>query len=99
MARGWVLDGLRAFDAFPMTHHVECVATCSRSRLTAAPGGQPSAGRNEIGIPARLNALDPGSLRGRPMAAVACPPDFSRDRHGSQVPELGGGSGLRSAVT
>jgi len=23
---GWVLDGLRAFDAFPMTHHVECVA-------------------------------------------------------------------------
>jgi tRNA/tmRNA/rRNA uracil-C5-methylase (TrmA/RlmC/RlmD family) len=26
-ARGWTLDGLRAFDAFPMTHHVECVAT------------------------------------------------------------------------
>jgi tRNA/tmRNA/rRNA uracil-C5-methylase (TrmA/RlmC/RlmD family) len=26
-ARGWVLDDLRAFDAFPMTHHVECVAT------------------------------------------------------------------------
>jgi tRNA/tmRNA/rRNA uracil-C5-methylase (TrmA/RlmC/RlmD family) len=26
-ARGWSLDGLRAFDAFPMTHHVECVAT------------------------------------------------------------------------
>jgi tRNA/tmRNA/rRNA uracil-C5-methylase (TrmA/RlmC/RlmD family) len=25
--RGWVLKGLRAFDAFPMTHHVECVAT------------------------------------------------------------------------
>ncbi|MEO7422291.1 MAG: TRAM domain-containing protein [Ornithinibacter sp.] len=24
--RGYVLDGLRAFDAFPMTHHVECVA-------------------------------------------------------------------------
>ncbi|MEO6790644.1 MAG: TRAM domain-containing protein [Ornithinibacter sp.] len=23
---GYVLDGLRAFDAFPMTHHVECVA-------------------------------------------------------------------------
>jgi tRNA/tmRNA/rRNA uracil-C5-methylase (TrmA/RlmC/RlmD family) len=31
-ARGWTLAGLRAFDAFPMTHHVECVAT-----LTAAP--------------------------------------------------------------
>jgi tRNA/tmRNA/rRNA uracil-C5-methylase (TrmA/RlmC/RlmD family) len=23
---GWRLAGLRAFDAFPMTHHVECVA-------------------------------------------------------------------------
>jgi tRNA/tmRNA/rRNA uracil-C5-methylase (TrmA/RlmC/RlmD family) len=29
-ARGWVLAGLRAFDAFPMTHHVECVATLIR---------------------------------------------------------------------
>jgi tRNA/tmRNA/rRNA uracil-C5-methylase (TrmA/RlmC/RlmD family) len=28
--RGWTLDGLRAFDAFPMTHHVECVATLVR---------------------------------------------------------------------
>ena len=27
---GWSLDGLRAFDAFPMTHHVECVAVLSR---------------------------------------------------------------------
>ena len=30
MAHGWVLSGLRAFDAFPMTHHVECVATLLR---------------------------------------------------------------------
>ena len=30
-ARGWELDGLRAFDAFPMTHHVECVAVLVRS--------------------------------------------------------------------
>jgi tRNA/tmRNA/rRNA uracil-C5-methylase (TrmA/RlmC/RlmD family) len=30
MARGWVLASLRAFDAFPMTHHVECVATLVR---------------------------------------------------------------------
>ena len=29
-ARGWGLDGLRAFDAFPMTHHVECLAALSR---------------------------------------------------------------------
>jgi tRNA/tmRNA/rRNA uracil-C5-methylase (TrmA/RlmC/RlmD family) len=26
LERGWALEGLRAFDAFPMTHHVECVA-------------------------------------------------------------------------
>jgi tRNA/tmRNA/rRNA uracil-C5-methylase (TrmA/RlmC/RlmD family) len=24
---GWEMAGLRAFDAFPMTHHLECVAT------------------------------------------------------------------------
>jgi tRNA/tmRNA/rRNA uracil-C5-methylase (TrmA/RlmC/RlmD family) len=30
LARGWVLASLRAFDAFPMTHHVECVATLIR---------------------------------------------------------------------
>jgi tRNA/tmRNA/rRNA uracil-C5-methylase (TrmA/RlmC/RlmD family) len=26
---GWKLAALRAFDAFPMTHHVECLATLS----------------------------------------------------------------------
>ena len=26
-ANGWRLASLRAFDAFPMTHHVECLAT------------------------------------------------------------------------
>jgi tRNA/tmRNA/rRNA uracil-C5-methylase (TrmA/RlmC/RlmD family) len=30
LARGWALAELRAFDAFPMTHHVECVATLTR---------------------------------------------------------------------
>jgi tRNA/tmRNA/rRNA uracil-C5-methylase (TrmA/RlmC/RlmD family) len=30
LAGGWRLDGIRAFDAFPMTHHVECVAALSR---------------------------------------------------------------------
>ncbi|HEY0936077.1 MAG TPA: class I SAM-dependent RNA methyltransferase [Trebonia sp.] len=29
-AGGWGLADLRAFDAFPMTHHVECVVTLSR---------------------------------------------------------------------
>jgi tRNA/tmRNA/rRNA uracil-C5-methylase (TrmA/RlmC/RlmD family) len=32
--QGWTLEDLRAFDAFPMTHHVECVATLSASRLS-----------------------------------------------------------------
>jgi tRNA/tmRNA/rRNA uracil-C5-methylase (TrmA/RlmC/RlmD family) len=31
-AAGWRLAELRAFDAFPMTHHVECLATLSRTR-------------------------------------------------------------------
>jgi tRNA/tmRNA/rRNA uracil-C5-methylase (TrmA/RlmC/RlmD family) len=30
IGRGWRLDDLRAFDAFPMTHHVECVASLKR---------------------------------------------------------------------
>jgi tRNA/tmRNA/rRNA uracil-C5-methylase (TrmA/RlmC/RlmD family) len=29
-AAGWKLGQLRAFDAFPMTHHVECLATLTR---------------------------------------------------------------------
>ena len=29
-ASGWTLEALRAFDAFPMTHHVECLATLAR---------------------------------------------------------------------
>jgi tRNA/tmRNA/rRNA uracil-C5-methylase (TrmA/RlmC/RlmD family) len=29
-AGGWHLEDLRAFDAFPMTHHVECIATLTR---------------------------------------------------------------------
>jgi tRNA/tmRNA/rRNA uracil-C5-methylase (TrmA/RlmC/RlmD family) len=35
---GWALDGLRAFDAFPMTHHVECVATLSAAGVIDQPG-------------------------------------------------------------
>jgi tRNA/tmRNA/rRNA uracil-C5-methylase (TrmA/RlmC/RlmD family) len=29
-AAGWSLEALRAFDAFPMTHHVECLVTLAR---------------------------------------------------------------------
>jgi 23S rRNA (uracil-5-)-methyltransferase RumA len=36
IARGWVLAGLRAFDAFPMTHHVECVASLARQAAASA---------------------------------------------------------------
>jgi tRNA/tmRNA/rRNA uracil-C5-methylase (TrmA/RlmC/RlmD family) len=32
-AASWELTGLRAYDAFPMTHHVECVATLTRDQL------------------------------------------------------------------
>jgi tRNA/tmRNA/rRNA uracil-C5-methylase (TrmA/RlmC/RlmD family) len=28
--RGCTLTGLRGYDAFPMTHHVECLATLTR---------------------------------------------------------------------
>ena len=35
-ARGWVLSGLRAFDAFPMTHHVECVASLVNEAAASA---------------------------------------------------------------
>jgi len=37
-AEGWELTGLRAFDAFPMTAHVECVALLE-------PAGAGPAGR------------------------------------------------------
>jgi tRNA/tmRNA/rRNA uracil-C5-methylase (TrmA/RlmC/RlmD family) len=30
-AAGWSLEALRGFDAFPMTHHIECLATLVRS--------------------------------------------------------------------
>jgi tRNA/tmRNA/rRNA uracil-C5-methylase (TrmA/RlmC/RlmD family) len=36
--QGWALDDLRAFDAFPMTHHVECVATLSAPEVIDRPG-------------------------------------------------------------
>jgi tRNA/tmRNA/rRNA uracil-C5-methylase (TrmA/RlmC/RlmD family) len=35
-AGGWRLAGLRAFDAFPMTHHVECVAALTRGASDGA---------------------------------------------------------------
>ena len=38
-AHGYHLQALRAFDAFPMTHHVECVATLTREPTgLSAPG-------------------------------------------------------------
>jgi tRNA/tmRNA/rRNA uracil-C5-methylase (TrmA/RlmC/RlmD family) len=33
-ALGWRLDSLRAYDAFPMTHHVECVAGLVRGTVS-----------------------------------------------------------------
>jgi tRNA/tmRNA/rRNA uracil-C5-methylase (TrmA/RlmC/RlmD family) len=40
VAHGWTLDGLRGFDAFPMTHHVECVAILSAPRTSRVPRSQ-----------------------------------------------------------
>lgn len=37
VAQGWQLSELRGFDAFPMTHHIECVATLQRPKDPAAP--------------------------------------------------------------
>jgi tRNA/tmRNA/rRNA uracil-C5-methylase (TrmA/RlmC/RlmD family) len=36
LSAGWRLQSLRAFDAFPMTHHVECVAAFVRPQPDAA---------------------------------------------------------------
>jgi tRNA/tmRNA/rRNA uracil-C5-methylase (TrmA/RlmC/RlmD family) len=42
LAAGYRLERLRAFDAFPMTHHVECVATLVRDPdRSSAPSGEP----------------------------------------------------------
>jgi tRNA/tmRNA/rRNA uracil-C5-methylase (TrmA/RlmC/RlmD family) len=41
--RGWDLAGLRALDAFPMTHHVECVASLANE--AAASGESPGLDR------------------------------------------------------
>jgi tRNA/tmRNA/rRNA uracil-C5-methylase (TrmA/RlmC/RlmD family) len=38
VGRGWILHSLRAFDAFPMTHHVECVATMVAGGVIDQPG-------------------------------------------------------------
>jgi tRNA/tmRNA/rRNA uracil-C5-methylase (TrmA/RlmC/RlmD family) len=43
-ARGWALESLRAFDAFPMTHHVECLATLARD-LSPAAEAEPRSAR------------------------------------------------------
>ena len=43
--RGWRLEGLRAFDAFPMTHHVELLASLApATRLAARSPQQPPGG-------------------------------------------------------
>ncbi len=63
---GYRLSGLRAFDAFPMTHHVECVATLTRGPVpTAAAGDTPIGqdGRSDAAAdrPAPDPTIDEGS--------------------------------------
>jgi hypothetical protein len=38
---GWELTDLRAFDAFPMTHHVECIATLRPADTARRDSAQP----------------------------------------------------------
>ncbi|MGI8533055.1 MAG: class I SAM-dependent RNA methyltransferase [Geodermatophilaceae bacterium] len=38
---GWRLDRLRAFDCYPMTHHVECVALLTPGSSVADPAAAP----------------------------------------------------------
>ncbi|MEO7260913.1 MAG: TRAM domain-containing protein [Jatrophihabitantaceae bacterium] len=40
MDAGWRLDELSAFDAFPMTHHVECVAVLRPVSPGSSPAGE-----------------------------------------------------------
>jgi len=49
--RGWELGSLRALDAFPMTHHVECVAALYRLRDDIGAGDLLEAGRKVPGMP------------------------------------------------
>ena len=44
---GWRIEGLRAFDAFPMTHHVECVCVLSPPVLSPPERGLGKAAPNE----------------------------------------------------
>ena len=48
---GWTLGALRAFDAFPMTHHVECVAL-----LVPAAGVEPGLAAGESATPSAADA-------------------------------------------
>jgi tRNA/tmRNA/rRNA uracil-C5-methylase (TrmA/RlmC/RlmD family) len=45
---GYALTGVRAFDLFPMTQHVEVVGTFTRSAVTSVEGDGGDAGRGEL---------------------------------------------------
>lgn len=67
---GYQLVALRAFDAFPMTHHVECVATFRPAARAegAGPGSGPDeAGPDEVG-PDDVGSDGPGPDRDGPDA-------------------------------
>ena len=67
---GWRLAALRAFDAFPMTHHVECVAALQARR----DGGTSADGRVE-----REQPIEPVGLalcESRSESVCTCPADL-----------------------
>ena len=100
---GWQLGALRAFDAFPMTHHVECVATLTRDGPAqrgcsgghgpaVGPGRDPRAWRGPAG-PVRVVG-QPGVREPGPQAAPGRRDllEAGRDRH-LQLGQVGRGGG------
>ncbi|MBT0769196.1 class I SAM-dependent RNA methyltransferase [Kineosporia sp. J2-2] len=62
-AAGYRLTGLRAFDLFPMTHHVECVAVLEPAGDRPAPAAVPAVA--ERAPRPRAGGRPGGSARGR----------------------------------
>jgi tRNA/tmRNA/rRNA uracil-C5-methylase (TrmA/RlmC/RlmD family) len=94
--RGWTLDGLRAFDAFPMTHHVECVAILSAAELSFGQARLDLGGNSPGGLIA-VHLHQDASL----LAVVGDQRAGRLDKHLKPVPDhlgrvIGAGPGQQS---
>ena len=91
--RGWTTTTLRAFDLFPMTHHVECVAL----RTGGSAGRWPTAGGA-----ARHRSSDPADPGTQSPSAAACSGVSSSTRPRTSQPPVsrpGSTSGSTSRLT